>query len=504
MDSGAESYSENFFPVDAERKGPAKAVAWVPTEKGWARRNGKPAKNNSVKFIPSKAYLMTGHGISVKTNVEPTFIVPANTIIVVKALRGELMTAYMDDHPTLRSFKSIICNLDKKIVKDPLSYPGELIQRFGDLAVYKPGDRCPDFEYSLAHCFKTQPADPTYGSCRNMGSGVLDLDKISDCTLDFYESLNDGPTKTIEEIRQFVATMFKNSAYPTSAEVLKEMNDKFMNKICHSIEKKDGKIQLKTAEEKNSDILEALKETLLKTTQEKLCKKLGPGVYYHSICRPAAMLSAITKIVHPTVNTKNREYFVREDWSGYHRPRLGKEQLMPYLKEKNANGRPVPNPEYFYKSKLGTADEKTYSYNNPSVKALLEQKIMEAEQYRKPFLHSYYTSNQFPKNAAAEAAGRAAAGPEPAQAEWVSAEERLALPKERTFPRLMAELRRNEAERIKEDAEALYPNDPVARAAAIKRYTNIVSRIGVIPPRPAYTKKGGRRRKARKTRKLKH
>ena len=118
-----------------------------------------------------KAYILGGHGDERHGNEHGNeiFTVPPGCIIVVKTYAGSTIQAY--------SFlEKGLCSLTPTILKDPITHYDDLERILGSLAIYRAGDICPQFHYSLLACF--QMNNLYSRRCSSFGSGVKDVDKI--------------------------------------------------------------------------------------------------------------------------------------------------------------------------------------------------------------------------------------------------------------------------------------------------------------------------------------
>ncbi len=221
-------------------------------------------RKNTLNFTPSKAYWLSGHGG--EPNDGRTFIVPPGCIIVVKVTPGEYSYVYND-------YAKKLSSMDKNKLKDPLKNTNYLIQNFGSIAIFKPGDNCPLFNYYLLACFPASTVNYSKGvfekfssGCNNLGSGVIDIDNIIKPYADIV------PITDIN-IDTYTANLYEKSEYPTK------------EKIQSEIAKFSSEISLpSTSLQKFSSLVEKL-DSVLDVNQKTLCETLGKGVYYNFICR---------------------------------------------------------------------------------------------------------------------------------------------------------------------------------------------------------------------------
>ena len=278
-----------------------------------------------------KAYIIGGHG---SEQGDPPFTVPHGCIIVVKTYAGSATKAY--------SFlERGLCSLTPAILKDPITHYDDLERVLGSLAIYRSGDECPQFHYSLLQCY--QMDDDYWRGCNSFGSGVMDVDRIYKNNEHLQCIRNVDPrhrniknSKEFGELDQYFlfdhdsiydsiypyfSKLFQHSVFPNTEDIEIILH--------HSIDEGSNKLK---------DILEYMGDEV-STTQKELCS-LFPGVYYHIICRatPAGM-----SLFQSSVNEKYK----------------------------------IPS-------------HVTYQSSKPYTQNLLGKHIGEAEAYRKPYIRSMY------------------------------------------------------------------------------------------------------------------
>ena len=281
--------------------------------------NLRSHKNKAVNFTPSKAYWILGHGG--EPNDGSTFTVPPGCIIVVKVSPGQL--SYVN--------QKIFVTLDKEKLKDPIKNSNYLVKNFGSFAIFKPGDQCPIFDYQLLACFPSNPlpGEEPFNKCSTLGSGVVDIDNV-------YNSQTDNLPVPEGDILEYIANLYKDSAYPTKQQVKDTIANFTTNESLTSVQK----LNL---------IWNTLLSDICLINQENLCKKLGGGVYYNFVCRYRGKAS-------DNVYDKNSLIYNDHSW---HSSAKGVEELQS---------------------------------NNF---ALLRNKIGEAEIKRKGLLRNYYASPEY-------------------------------------------------------------------------------------------------------------
>ena len=172
-----------------------------------------------------KAYFVAGHG----SELDGTFTVPEGSIIIVKAHSGE---------ETYDRYFSKFCKLPISVLQDPLREANtiKLIESFGTLAIYTPGDQCPQFDFNLEGCYPSK----YYKLCDTYGSGLLDLELVkSDTLCNSYkrqDDVNFDHLTTDESIVEFIGDLYKHSVLPTRQQIVDTLHERlkdteFMNKF---------------------------------------------------------------------------------------------------------------------------------------------------------------------------------------------------------------------------------------------------------------------------------
>jgi hypothetical protein len=218
-------------------------------------------KEPFVATPATKAYLIRGHG----SEGDTTFRVPNHCIIVVKVKAG----AYSYEHSELTNK---LCELSPTILKDPNQHHAEIYNAFGNVAIYTPGQMCPNFILYPLSCF---PAKKPFDSCLSFGSGIIDIDpflhdsrkrcKPVDHQMERlrFKAVEKGKLK---DIYKYIGDLYEHSAYPPPEDVLNYIDD-LTDKDITSFH----------------DILNEINDHF-RTTQKDLCKS-KPGVYYNFVCR---------------------------------------------------------------------------------------------------------------------------------------------------------------------------------------------------------------------------
>jgi len=287
--------------------------------------NLRSHKNTPTNFTPSKAYWLSGHGGEVSDG--STFTVPPGCVIVVKVSPGKF--SYLGN-----VYAGKISSMDKNKLKDPLRNTNYLIQNFGSIAIFKPGDVCPLFYYLLLSCMPSDSVGQWSRGCSDLGSGVIDIDNIT-------SSASNIPINPIIDINidKYTANLFEKSEYPTK------------KKIQSEIAKLPSEFSLfKSPLQKFRNLINKLSSVLI-IDQKTICETLGKGVYYNFICRYRGQA---------TLNLEGNLLYNSE--GNWHSSVKGVEEL-------------------------GSTQANTFR--------LIRNRIAEAEVKRKGLLHKYYTSPEY-------------------------------------------------------------------------------------------------------------
>ena len=225
--------------------------------------NLRSRKNKPTNFTPSKAYWLSGHGS--ESSVGKTFTVPPECVIVVKVTPGELSLLYSENEKKLFT-------MDKEKLKDPLKYSNYLIDNFGSVAIFKPGDQCPEFSYSLLACFPSESTATSkkHSMCLNFGSGLIDIDKITSDKTDIL------PIPQDVDIFTYFTNLYKNSIYPMP---------QIIERYCTALKKVDIPGWDNYSQVDKLNLIYQIASDGIRVTQSDLCTQVGPGVYYNFICR---------------------------------------------------------------------------------------------------------------------------------------------------------------------------------------------------------------------------
>jgi hypothetical protein len=256
-----------------------------------------------MDFVPSDAYIIMGHGKEpefrqvrneiaqrkVKARIptigtiinndfvdaDSAFIVPGNCMVVVKARPGE--STYVD---TIVPLVNKVGNLsNQELFKNPLSNTKQLIKELGSVIIYKPGDKCPNYLYSLY-----SPEDVLGGS--NTYISHLGLLKTPLETPVENKNYDDDINRDDTLITHYINTVYKESVYPTAEQVLQILLKTHNNSMKGTNE--EGR-PMTTSDIPWTDLINMVKflsitqKQLLQIGEDGVAKR--PGVYYNFVCR---------------------------------------------------------------------------------------------------------------------------------------------------------------------------------------------------------------------------
>lgn len=254
-----------------------------------------------MEFVPSDAYIIMGHGKEpefrpvrneiiqhkVKATIptigtiinddlvdnDSVFIVPDNCMVVVKSRPGEI--AYLN---TVVPLVNKVGDVSKQeLFRSPLSNTKQLIKELGSVIVYKPGDKCPNYLYSLY-----SPEDimqETYMS--HLGLLKTPLQNPFE-SKNYNDVINQDDTL----VSDFINTIYKESVYPTAEQTLQILLTSHNNSMRGT--KENGRPMF-TSDIPWTDMGGMVKffsitqKQLLQIGEDGIAKR--PGVYYNFVCR---------------------------------------------------------------------------------------------------------------------------------------------------------------------------------------------------------------------------
>lgn len=253
-----------------------------------ALRKQKPYKPDR-SFLPSRAYCLLGHG---EQPTEDVFRVPQDCIIVVKALPGEELY-----YKNLYKHWNILFDpWRRSVYENPLCYIPKLIEKFGSLMIYKPGDICPNFNYYLGPNTDPSELNLTDGKIAEEDNnprkvfcneyGLIELGKTSHRIRPITIDVN-APFKNVIE------SLYKNSIVPNVRDFVvwlgkENFNTKTFKELVNS---KSQEHPGYSAPFYPGDYTMTQKDLL--NINPATGKARRTGVYYNFICRSNPQSSAV-------------------------------------------------------------------------------------------------------------------------------------------------------------------------------------------------------------------
>lgn len=206
-----------------------------------------------MKRKKPKAYFIQGHGYQ---TLDTHFDVPEGCTIIVKEIAGNVGLANDNMHSKLLS-------LDLHKLQDPQQFKSNIHKHTKSIAIYKAGDKCPDFRYQLINCFKRHNFCKVY-------SGITDVSLLKKYNANINKTfaLPGGLTAPFNSkiIKENIIPKYIYSVYPTQKEMHLHIRELYLNR-------------------NKLNIYDTLINTpLISISQKDLCNRF-PGVYYHFICR---------------------------------------------------------------------------------------------------------------------------------------------------------------------------------------------------------------------------
>ena len=378
----------------------------------------------------SAAYLIGGHG----SEDEPPFIVPEGCVIVVPTQMGRLTTG-----PEVQRNINALCSLSSYTIMNPLGNVKKIIQAFGSVAIFKEGDKCPGFSYTLLGCSASPTCEydftkkgsrysvkcPDLNVCRANFSGVMNvstdgrecLDTITfnQYSLHYYFQMNPTPINTIfNKVVEYFGFLYGYSVYPTPERVrfaVKELTlvnllddyDEFLESPVCVLLRKQGVID--TGGKHLGPTLEITDSELTQMGVTPLyidCFKafnLIRDTTKMNISDEALQL--IIKFAHKSIYLENRNYFngesiihVTQEELCYKLPGVYynfvcrfKSDISPYIYKWNENNRSHMALNY---NKINLSGPGLLRKN--ALHQFLRERVGEAEMYRKKYIrNAFYT-----------------------------------------------------------------------------------------------------------------
>ena len=270
-------------------------------------------KNTIIDFTPSKAYFIGGHGSEGGLTIEnrgnntkikhlDSFIVPKNCIIVAKAHPGEA-TLGQAMNTNLRN----LCFLHEDILKDPIKYSNEILNAVGSVKIFKEGDVCPNYTYTLSSHFP-EFFDKNVTQIIGNLSGLLDLENTNIRTIMTNPAFTTNPHATsgltimnngkeVDAILHFLKNNNYKNAYKLLLDSYTESELPTKEEVSAVVGELPNLLLGTILESENF-------KKLVKHTQKELVD-IKPGVYYNFVCRAAVYKNTKGKINEKATVYKN-------------------------------------------------------------------------------------------------------------------------------------------------------------------------------------------------------
>jgi hypothetical protein len=219
--------------------------------------------SSALTFTPTTAFLIAGHGIEDKKY----FIVPKDVIIIAKMQPYRIMMYDMAS----KLQNTVLCNTTA--YTDPLNNLDIVYKELGNVAIFREGDRCPDFKYEL-FSLNEEPRN-TFG-IRN--SGLYDINSLGDiqCSTGLnYIYRNSNDALVTHEIKEGIVNSYKNSIQPTQ---------EFVKNIVNTFIPTHNMSYIKSLIRK-SEIFIVRQSELIYYDKVPRYNIMRKGVYYNFLCR---------------------------------------------------------------------------------------------------------------------------------------------------------------------------------------------------------------------------
>ena len=257
-----------------------------------------------MEFVPSDTYIVMGHGkepnvsleeehdfvpcackikakdVSIGTrsnnglmDLDPFFIVPANCIIVVRAKPGEVSHSSIIN-PLLNM---IGAPANQELYKNPLADTKELINQLGPVSIFKPGDKCPNYQYTMLFQraeLESHSLSSHYGLLKTPLTRPMDV--IA------YDSKS--------RIMPVIDEIYGESVFPKKETVNNLILRNILKREPTPTETTTFRMLIKADRDDCGKFIDYLKQ-FFRVTQKQLLK-IGddgvakrPGVYYNFVCR---------------------------------------------------------------------------------------------------------------------------------------------------------------------------------------------------------------------------
>jgi hypothetical protein len=238
---------------------------------------------------------MMGHG----GNGIDTFIVPPDCMVITKAKRGSIVFG-----SDFIRYINAMTQMRVNSLLHPLQHIPELIQNFGAIRIYYPGDECPNFIYQLFPFINAQFNDTNFYINEGQG-GVVPISFLKPILREINTL---DPTFTRESIME----LYEDSIYPN------------MHAIDNVVYRLDPSASM-------TDVLSTLNASpVIRINQRTLCN-MHRGIYYNFICRTDIHNITTTQFNAFSNNQAIRKIQLEHIDNGLHR----KQYLRNYYESNN-------------------------------------------------------------------------------------------------------------------------------------------------------------------------
>ena len=227
--------------------------------------------------IDEEVYWIGGHGFEI---INRPWKVPKGCTIVVNTKSGQLKHAIQYEN----AFNIFSTAVPLEHLQDPSTHFSDIIDAIkldNAFTIYKENEMCPTFIYELTDIIKREGLPYIMGA----PSGVINIKQIKEAHADnatfkmvTYDREFDLNKDKTDAVIDKISDAYKYSSYPTKEDIQTYLST-FWKEKENSNEKRS---QTYTA----GILLDHLsKNDKLKISQSDLCDVLGPGIYYHFVCR---------------------------------------------------------------------------------------------------------------------------------------------------------------------------------------------------------------------------
>jgi hypothetical protein len=170
-------------------------------------------KDGKIQNPGKNALVVLGHGgeafiIKNKNGSEnlEQVTVPEGSLVVIKTHSGDITTTDI----SVPNYTDALTKENEKYILDPIKYKTEITKLFGSVAIYKPGDKCPNIYHSYLASH-----DATTGFTRGVSieqSGIITVPV--------------NPPMNKNDAKKFVETSYEFPANKTLGQYLQDLQNK--------------------------------------------------------------------------------------------------------------------------------------------------------------------------------------------------------------------------------------------------------------------------------------